>query len=744
MTCTLCPLGENVITNCVPGRGDEEARIMIVGEAPGAREDMAGEPFVGPSGRYLMSMLDDAGIEPESVRFTNAVRCKPPTVNGKQTPPEQSHIDACRAHLKREIHLVTPEVIIALGAVALKSLTKLGGIMAKRGQSFPLHKDFGYACDVWPTLHPAYVLRVPQARRGVVSDLQRVRDRHKPADPIEWSWWDGESFDHDAVAFDIETDYNRNAKRGEDKGGNNMIQCAVAYKDRGYVAYGNAAPYLAASLKKAKVFTLNGWNFDNPKCRALGIAVPHGIDVSALAYLDDENQPLGLEPLAVKYLGVRGWKDEREADPGSDAFAIYNARDARHTLDLARYFFKNLGNSRAGVPRSRIVTDIMAPARLALDECTKRGIPLNIGPIRKAVAQYNDDVVRLQTTLGELAEDYRFNPNSVKQVQTFLGIEGSTAIGVLESMGSSPKVDTLKAYRKAKKQLSTYALVYERMATNGDGRAHSEYGLWRTLTGRTNARKSKDYDESTNVQNLPRAHKNFFGGYWADYSAIEFRLAAWVADERSILARYRDNPAWDPHRYFASLLYAKPEQEVIGHERQIAKSANFSQLFCGNGQTLFDYAGKQGLHLDMWFCNQVHAAWHSAFPGFRRAYADVQRELMDFGYVETATGFRRHYGDFKLLRGEMRSAAIREAVNVKLGQGIAAHVALLGLAACHRRGLPIIGFIHDSVGFDFPDRDSAEGARSSITEALCEVPVRILKERFNVTLDVPLMIDYKT
>jgi DNA polymerase len=197
MTCTLCPLGENVITNCVPGRGPLRAlgvnpSIMIVGEAPGSREDFIGEPFVGPAGQYLDHMLRDAGLDPAELYLTNAVKCRPPVVAGKQTPPEQFSIDACRTHLRDEIHRVRPEAIIALGAVALKSLTKLGGIMSKRGQSFPLHKDFGYACEVFASLHPSYVMRVPQARRGVVSDLQRVRDRHKPEEIVDWKWWSNE------------------------------------------------------------------------------------------------------------------------------------------------------------------------------------------------------------------------------------------------------------------------------------------------------------------------------------------------------------------------------------------------------------------------------------------------------------------------------------------------------------------------------------------------------------------------
>jgi uracil-DNA glycosylase family 4 len=720
-SCNLCPLHLTAQTVCVPGRGN--GKIMLVVDAPDARSDFAGETLAGPVGQYLTGMLRDAGFNSDDVYLTNTVKCAPPGSRGS-LPAE---INTCRIHLISEVLERKPEVIIAAGNVALNSLCKLSGIKVKRGQGFPLHKSFDYDCEVWPTYSPSYVMFVPQSRATVVSDLRRIRDRTKPPDKIDWKWWDG-SDTSPVVGFDIETDYDRKTKSG----GDNMTQCALAGRDVVWVAKDAASHDLARSLQGKMVFTLNGWNFDNPKCRALGIAVPHGIDVTALAYLDDENQPLGLESLAVKYLGVRGWKDEREAPPGSDAFAIYNARDARHTLDLARHFFKHLGNSRAGAPRTRIVTDIMAPARLALDACSHQGIPLNGEAIESHNRRYSEALERAEHRVRELSVDEGLNPNSTRQVSTILTARGHvlphTPTGLLRSDDAVLRglgddfATAILDYRGAKKALSTYILPYQSAGQNG-GRVHPEFTIWRTVTGRTSARNPNTQNVPQDLRNKKDRSLDIFVGQEVDYSAIEFRLAAWCAQERGILDRFAENPAWDPHRYFASMFYHVPENEVTDAQRRVAKTGNFEYLYLG-----------------VVLPNKLNQAWHRTFPRFHRWYREVEAELKEFGYVESATGFRRHYGDFNLYRGGKRAAALREAINVKV-QGLAAHIALLGLSECHRRGYKITNFVHDSVMFDESPNDFA-GIQEGIREALCMVPIQTLKERFNVNVDVPLLVEF--
>ena len=160
-------------TNTVFGEGPAGARLMIVGEAPGADEDRQGRPFVGPSGRLLERMLAAIGLEREEVYIANTVYWRPP---GNRTPSAEE-VEACRPFMDRQIALVAPEVLMLTGGAAAKTL--LGtteGIMRLRGR----WQHYGTAdgsIDVMPTFHPAFLLRSPARKREAWRDLLAVRAR---------------------------------------------------------------------------------------------------------------------------------------------------------------------------------------------------------------------------------------------------------------------------------------------------------------------------------------------------------------------------------------------------------------------------------------------------------------------------------------------------------------------------------------------------------------------------------------
>src|SRR5690606_30781753 len=152
--CRQCVLGSGR-TQAVPGVGDREARWMLVGEGPGKEEDRKGEPFVGQAGRLLDNMLGSIGLRRgEDVYIANTVKCRPP----HNRTPEAAEIGACLPYLERQIELVRPQILIALGRPAAQAL--LGReirIAAARGQRFAYR---GISLVV--TYHPAYLLRNPQ------------------------------------------------------------------------------------------------------------------------------------------------------------------------------------------------------------------------------------------------------------------------------------------------------------------------------------------------------------------------------------------------------------------------------------------------------------------------------------------------------------------------------------------------------------------------------------------------------
>lgn len=154
-------------------RGAPSARLMIIGEAPGRDEDIEGKPFVGRAGQLLDKMLKAIGLTDADVHITNVVYWRPP---GNRTPTPQEAL-ACRPFLDRQIELVQPELIVALGGAAAKELLALNeGIMRLRGKWRDI-KIGGASIPVLATLHPAYLLRTPAAKQLAWVDLLAIKAR---------------------------------------------------------------------------------------------------------------------------------------------------------------------------------------------------------------------------------------------------------------------------------------------------------------------------------------------------------------------------------------------------------------------------------------------------------------------------------------------------------------------------------------------------------------------------------------
>src|ERR1051326_6752056 len=163
--CTRCRLHKGR-TNLVFGVGTVNAELMFVGEGPGADEDAQGEPFVGRAGQLLNNMISAMGLKGEDVYIANVVKCRPP---GNRTP-EKDECDVCSPFLLRQIEVIKPKVIVALGAVAAKNLLAMNDSMANlRGRWYDF-KD----SRLLVTYHPAYLLRDPRQKKEAWKDLQMV------------------------------------------------------------------------------------------------------------------------------------------------------------------------------------------------------------------------------------------------------------------------------------------------------------------------------------------------------------------------------------------------------------------------------------------------------------------------------------------------------------------------------------------------------------------------------------------
>jgi len=164
--CTRCPLHKQGRKQIVFGVGNPNAELMFIGEAPGADEDQQGEPFVGRAGQLLNNMIKAMGIQREDVYIANIIKCRPP---GNRTP-EREECETCSPFLMRQIAAIKPKVIVALGAVAAKTLLAINAPMSElRGRWF----DFR-GTKLAVTYHPAFLLRDPRQKKETWKDLQMV------------------------------------------------------------------------------------------------------------------------------------------------------------------------------------------------------------------------------------------------------------------------------------------------------------------------------------------------------------------------------------------------------------------------------------------------------------------------------------------------------------------------------------------------------------------------------------------
>jgi uracil-DNA glycosylase family 4 len=165
--CKRCPLHQGR-TNIVHTEGNRRARLMFVGEAPGADEDAQARPFVGRAGQLLTKIIEAIGFKRDDVLIGNVNRCRPPG----NRPPTEEEATMCKPFLLREIASVQPEVIVVMGNTATRNLlnAKLG-ITKLRGEFQDYH-----GVKVMPTFHPAYLLRDPSKKKETWQDLKKVRD----------------------------------------------------------------------------------------------------------------------------------------------------------------------------------------------------------------------------------------------------------------------------------------------------------------------------------------------------------------------------------------------------------------------------------------------------------------------------------------------------------------------------------------------------------------------------------------
>ena len=168
--CKRCKLYKER-NHIVFGEGNEDARLMLIGEAPGHEEDLQGRPFVGAAGHLLDNMLKAINLSRREVYIANIVKCRPP----QNRKPERDEIEACKPFLLKQIDIIKPSIICTLGSIATQTLLETKTPITKlRGHIY----DFS-GIKLIPTFHPAYLLRNPYQKKGAWEDLKLIEEIYK-------------------------------------------------------------------------------------------------------------------------------------------------------------------------------------------------------------------------------------------------------------------------------------------------------------------------------------------------------------------------------------------------------------------------------------------------------------------------------------------------------------------------------------------------------------------------------------
>ncbi len=175
ISCKKCELGKYRL-NAVCGSGDPYANIMFIGEGPGFQEDHEGKPFIGRAGDLLTKIIEAMGYKRETVYIANIVKCHPmknpenPELKGNDRPPTMEEMQMCQPYLDEQIKLISPKVIVTLGASSTRALLKTDDVISSLRGKFTEYMGV----PLMPTYHPAALLRNPKLKKDVWQDMQKV------------------------------------------------------------------------------------------------------------------------------------------------------------------------------------------------------------------------------------------------------------------------------------------------------------------------------------------------------------------------------------------------------------------------------------------------------------------------------------------------------------------------------------------------------------------------------------------
>lgn len=794
--CKDCPLKEEVKTPRMDGYGPVNARIVLVGEAPGAEEDDDGKPFIGRAGRLLRRIwLEVLGFPLDDIFLTNIVRCRPPN----NRTPKTAECRRCFPFVEEEIEQIKPELVIAVGNPAMHTLGIKGKITVNTGKVFQSQSP--HYKTIIPLVHPSYILQnqreMPLFRHSLESIKNYLNKGHK-LDLGEYEIV--KVGDHETLTstldrirkqrllvFDIETN-GLNVFMKDPR-----IKCiSFAWKPKHAVCFPtegwddvNSRALIALSLKEI---------FENPSIKKSGQRLGFeykwlkkiwGVELKGIywdsriaAFELDKLKSAGLKDQAWS-IGLGGYErmlpDRVDKCEGPTLFK-YCAMDSDAEYRLM------LKQENTVPPQMRqYIKKLALPLTKEFGELHLRGLRVDFKQLDKIEELGGELVVLLRDKLNankwikktnKTSPYGDFNPNSARHVRYLLyGVLGaevkkktkegapSTDKETLGDIrGKYPSViDPLLDYRTTAKFVSTY-IKNMRRNIGPDGRIHATFS-------QTTARSGRSATENPNVQNwphLPTRIKKFPKKYWevfaprkiiipdegcefgeADFGQQELRVAAAISKDPVMTQVFLDGK--DIHDETAISFF--PDYDTLPKDRKkeirrIAKVINFGIIYGISAHGIVSNLKEEGIDLSEKDAQRFIRAFLKKYYRYAEWTEEIKIQINEVGYIDTPTGRRRNFPPVAELDQHDREAVYREAVNTPI-QGAAYDLLAIALVRFSQEARKrkfksyICNTIHDSNIFNiFP------GEHDSLVELYNEIAINP-PEWINFMGDIPLVVDWE-
>ena len=740
----------------VPGYGPPNAKIALVGEAPGVDEEHQGKPFVGASGHLLTEMLSHVGIPRTDCYLTNVIKERPPKndfskfyldKSRKQPSPK---LTGSILELQSELGNINPNITVALGNEALKALASRSGIDRWRGSI--LATDVG---KLVPTYHPAYVLRNYSGRPIVELDLKRaLEESQSPA--LDLPHFDFElkpslervlQFLNDPppspIAFDIETT------------GNHVRCLGFAWSASQALVIPFHQAIKSTKIGATETPTEPSWTLPEEKAILDGIqslflerdliaqnfpfdstilARDFGLrtgvlrcDTLLLHHALYPELPKSLDFLASVYTRVPRYSDYNAEN--DESTWLYNAKDCAVTWEVARQLETEA--REAGV--WAFYKGTVEPAMFSLTRAQNRGVSVD-------AKEREFQRAALEQTLREKEElllsltGRQLNPQSPKQMKEYFYdelhlppvISRSTHnptvddAAIVQLKGKFPKhkptFSAIQSHRTARTILSTFL---DDARLDRRGRFTTAYNIGGTKNGRLSSSKTL-FGVGGNLQNIPKSDfRRMFlpedGHIFikADLSQAEVRVVAWIAPIPLLIKRFSSDKTFDIHTWNATNIFGGTERSITKEQRGIAKAGVH-----GGNYGLGARKAAQIYQLGYQDAKRAIEAYRSALPEVKEWWGNVQSEVSSSRTLTSPLGRRR------VFMGRLDDETFRSAYSF-IPQATVSDIisrAFFRVEALVPGVLPILQ-VHDEVCFSCP-KELLEEALPKI-KRLLEPPIKI-------------------